>query len=104
MTIAEKSTELGIDLAQIALDANIIVTCSIDGAFDCYCAGGLDQNINICDENGVEISEWNMDFRYKTHAFTEETPLAAIQADFLAYINAQQFVPKQPTEVVTPKL
>ena len=102
MTIAEKSTELGIDLAQIALEANKIMTCTLEGVFDCYCAGGLNQNINIFNENGDNISDAY--YRYSTHEFTEETPLAAIQADFLAYINAQQFVPKQPTEVVTPKL
>jgi hypothetical protein len=33
MTIEEKSTELGIDLAQIALDANEIMTCTQEGAF-----------------------------------------------------------------------
>ena len=33
MTIAEKSTELGIDLAQIALDANPILTCTKEDVF-----------------------------------------------------------------------
>jgi hypothetical protein len=45
MTIAEKSTELGIDLAQIALDANEIMTCTNSGVFKCYCAGGEAKNI-----------------------------------------------------------
>jgi hypothetical protein len=97
MTIEEKSTELGIDLAQIALDANPIYTCTNSGVFKCYCAGGEAKNIYIVDEihNGY--------FRYMTDAFEESTPLATIQADFLAYINGQEFVEIPVADVLTPK-
>ena len=101
MTIAEKSTELGIDLAQIALDANQILTCTQEGVFHCYYAGGEAKNIYIKDDNGEQISPSY--YRYKTDAFTEETPLATIQADFLAYINAQEFVYMPVPDVLTPK-
>ena len=105
MTIGEKSTELGQDLAQFALNENAIKTC-VDGvtaAFKCYCAGGEDQNIYIKDENGVQLSEWSMEFRYETYNFTLETPLATIQTDFLTYINALEFVPMPVADVVTVK-
>lgn len=101
MTIAEKSTELGIDLAQIALDANPIMTCKAGGEFHCYYAGGKNKNINIFDDNGNMIH--NGYFRYMTDAFDESTPLATIQADFLAYINGQEFVEMPVADVLTPK-
>ena len=101
MTIGEKSTELGVDLAQIALDANIIKTCTNDGVFKCYCAGGEAQNIYIKDENDIQLSQSY--YRYDTTEFTEETPLATIQTDFLAYINGQEFIPNPIPDVVTPK-
>jgi hypothetical protein len=76
MTIAEKSTELGIDLAQIALDANIIMTVKDgDDVFKCYCAGGEAKNINVVDDNGVVISDTSKYYRYGTFEFTEETTL-----------------------------
>jgi len=101
MTIAEKSTELGQDLAQFALDANQIMTCTQGGAFHCYYAGGENKNIYIFDEDGDKIH--NGYFRYMTDAFTESTPLATIQADFLAYINGQEFVEMPVADVLTPK-
>jgi len=101
MTIAEKSTELGIDLAQFALDANQIMTCTNGGVFKCYCAGGEAKNIYIFDDNQEQISDSY--YRYKTEAFTESTPLATIQADFIAYINGQEFVPMPVADVLTPK-
>jgi hypothetical protein len=101
MTIAEKSTELGIDLAQIALDANIIMTCTNDDIFKCYCAGGENKNINIFDDEGVNISDAY--YRYMTEEFVLSTPLATIQSDFLDYINEQEFVPMPIRDVVTPK-
>jgi hypothetical protein len=101
MTIAEKSTELGIDLAQIALDANPIYTCTNSDVFKCYCAGGEAKNIYIVDENGEQISPSY--YRYMNNEFTEETPLATIQADFLAYINGQEFVEMPVADVLTPK-
>ena len=101
MTIAEKSTELGIDLAQIALDANEIMTCTQEGVFHCYYAGGENKNIYIFEDNGVQISPSY--YRYKTEAFEESTPLATIQADFLSYINGQEFVAMPVPDVLTPK-
>ena len=101
MTIAEKSTELGIDLAQISLDANEIMTCTKEGVFHCYFAGGEAKNIYIKDDSGEQIS--NAYYRYMTDAFTEETPLATIQDDFLAYINGQEFVSMPIPDVLTPK-
>ncbi len=101
MTIAEKSTELGIDLAQIALDANEIMTCTAGGSFHCYYAGGKAKNIYIIDDNGEQISPSY--YRYMNNEFTEETPLATIQADFLAYINGQEFVENPVADVLTPK-
>ena len=103
MTIAEKSTELGIDLAQIALDNNPILTCTKDGAFHCYFAGGENKNINVVNEDGEQISSSRNYYRYKTEEFTEETPLATIQADFLAKYNALEFYPMPTTDVLTPK-
>jgi len=103
MTIAEKSTELGIDLAQIALDANEIMTCTCDGAFHCYYAGGENKNIYIKDDNGVTIAKWSKEFRYRTEEFTEETPLATIKADFLSYVNDLEFYPAPVQDVLTPK-
>ena len=101
MTIAEKSTELGIDLAQIALDANPIMTCTNGGVFKCYCAGGEAKNIYIIDDNEVNIS--NAFYRYETNSFIESTPLATIQVDFLAYINAMEFIAMPITDVITIK-
>jgi len=103
MTIAEKSTELGIDLAQIALDANIIMTCTNDGVFECYCAGGKAKNINVVDDNGVVISDSSHYYRYETYDFVDSTPLATIQADFLALYNALEFYPAPIQDVLTPK-
>ena len=103
MTIAEKSTELGIDLAQIALDKNPILTCTEGGVFHCYNAGGINKNIYIEDDNNEVISEWDISFRYSTTEFTEETPLATIQADFKSYINGLEFIPLTPKEELTPK-
>jgi hypothetical protein len=39
-----------------------------------------------------------------TDAFEESTPLATIQADFLAYINGQEFVENPVADVLTPKV
>ena len=105
MTISEKSTELGIDLAQIALDNHPIMTVKdgVTDAFKCYCAGGEGANIYIKDNNGIQIGEWNMNYRYSSMAFTESTPLATIQADFLTYINGLEFIPLPVQDVVTPK-
>ena len=103
MTIAEKSTELGIDLAQIALDNNPIYTCREGGSFHCYYAGGINKNIYIKDDNNDIIAEWSIPFRYSSTEFTEQTPLATIQADFLAYINALEFMALPPKEELTPK-
>ena len=104
MTIAEKSTELGIDLAQIALDNYPIQTVK-DGstdAFKCYCAGGENANIYIKDDNGLTIAAWN-GLRYMNNSFTLETDLATIQADFLAYVNAKEFVDAPVADIVEPK-
>lgn len=103
MTIAEKSTELGIDLAQIALDANPIYTCMEGGSFHCYYAGGMNKNIDIKDDNGDIIAKWSKEFRYSNTEFTEFTPLATIKSDFLAYINALEFVALPPKEELIPK-
>ena len=103
MTIAEKSTELGIDLAQIALDANIIMTCTNDSVFKCYCAGGEAKNINVVDDNGDVISDTSHYYRYETEEFVLSTPLATIQADFLAKYNALEFYPAPVADVLTPK-
>ena len=101
MTIAEKSEELNQNLAQFALDANEIMTCTNGGVFKCYCAGGEAKNIYIFNEDGDKIH--NGYFRYKNTEFTEETPLATIQADFLAYINGQEFIEMPVADVLTPK-
>ena len=101
MTIAEKSTEDGIDYAQIALDQYPIMTCTQEGVFHCYYAGGKAKNIYLVDDSGEQISPSY--YRYMTDAFTEETPLATIQADFLAYINGQEFVENPVADVLTPK-
>ena len=103
MTIAEKSTELGIDLAQIALDSNKIMTITNDGSFQCYCAGGEGKNINVKDASGIIISDGGKYYRYGTFEFTNETTLATIQADFLSKYNALEFHPAPIVDVLTPK-
>ena len=103
MTIQEKSTELGQDLAQIALDANPILTCTKEDVFHCYFAGGENKNINVIDEDGVQISDSSKYFRYSSDEFDEETPLATIQADFLSKYNALEFYPAPVADTLTPK-
>ena len=103
MTIQEKSTELGIDLAQIALDLNPIMTVNNDNVFQCYCAGGEGKNINVKDAEGVQLSDGGKYYRYSTLDFTNETLLATIQADFLAKYNALEFYPAPIADVLTPK-
>ena len=103
MTIQEKSTELNQDLAQIALDANPILTCTKEDVFHCYFAGGENKNINVINEDGVQISNSSNYFRYSSDEFDEETPLATIQADFLSKYNALEFYPAPVADVLTPK-
>jgi len=103
MTIQEKSTELGIDLAQIALDANPIMTITNEDVFQCYCAGGEGKNINVKDAEGKQLSDDGKYYRYGTFEFTNETTLATIQADFLSKYNALEFYPAPIADVLTPK-
>lgn len=90
MTIAEKSTELGIDLAQIAVDSYKIMKCSNDGVFKCFCAGGQNQNIYIQDDSGNQVHDGY--FRYDNAELAETSTLAEVQAEFKAYLDAQEFI------------
>lgn len=103
MTIAEKSTELGIDLAQIALDNNPIYTCMQGDVFHCYYAGGKVKPIDVYDNNGVLLSDTRNSYFYSTESFTESTPLATIEADFKSWYNAKEFFVKPVSDDITPK-
>jgi hypothetical protein len=70
MTIAEKSTELGIDLAQIALDNYGVAKCTHD-------------------DNGVKVH--NGYFRWSDDTLAEASSLADVETAFKAFIDAQEF-------------
>lgn len=90
MTISEKSTELGIDLAQIALDQYGLAKCTHDGVFDCFTTkGGKTQNIYLNDDNGVKVHEGF--FRWHDDTLAETSTLAEVEAAFKAYIDAQTY-------------
>jgi hypothetical protein len=76
MTIAEKSTELGIDLAQIALDNYGVAKCTHDGAFH-------------CDDNGVKVH--NGYFRWHDDTLSEASTLTDVETAFKAFIDGQEY-------------
>ena len=98
--ISAKSTELGIDIAQLALDAAPIQVCTLSGAFQCFCAGGKDHNIYLKDASGDQIHDGY--FRYTNDVLAEGSSLATVAADFKAFIDAQEFVAMPVQEVMTP--
>ena len=97
MTIAEKSTELGIDLAQIALDKYGVSKCKVNDAFHCFTTKGGDaQNIYIDGHSGY--------FRWSDDTLAETSTLAEVEAAFKAYINAQEFTPVNTDTIVYEEL
>ena len=99
MTIAEKSTELGIDLAQIALDKYGVAKCKVDGAYHCFTIkAGEKSNIYLMDDNDEKVH--NGYFRWSDNTLADGSTLAQVETAFKAYIDAQEFV-AMPTEVVT---
>lgn len=103
MTIAEKSTDVGYSLEQIALDNNPIYMCENNNIFKCYCAGGEAKNINIFNDEGEQISPAY--YRYNTMGseFDENTSLATLEADFISYIGGQEYIPNPIPDVLTLK-
>jgi hypothetical protein len=98
MTIAEKSTELGIDLAQIALDNYGVAKCTHDGAFHCFTTkGGAAQNIYLNDDQGVKVH--NGYFRWKDDTLDEASSLADVEAAFKAFIDGQEFNAVDTTDI-----
>ena len=98
MTIAEKSTELGIDLAQIALDKYGVAKCTHDGIFHCFTIkGGERQNINIFDDNDVKVH--NGYFRWHDNTLAESSSLADVETAFKAFIDGQEFIAVDTTVV-----
>jgi len=98
MTIAEKSTELGINLAQIALDKYGVSKCKVNDAFHCFTLkGGEKQNIYIFDDSGEKVHQGY--FRWDDNTLDENATLAEVETAFKAFIDAQELVPVA-TEVV----
>ena len=98
MTIAEQSTELGIDLAQIALDNYGVAKCTHDGAFHCFTTkGGKAQNIYLNDDNGVKVH--NGYFRWHDNTLAEASTLTEVETAFKAFIDAQEFVAVDTTDI-----
>ena len=98
MTIAEKSTELGIDLAQIALDNYGVAKCTHDGAFHCFTTkGGKAQNIYLNDDNGVKVH--NGYFRWHDDTLAEASSLADVETAFKAFIDGQEFNAVDTTDI-----
>ena len=103
MTIAEKSTELGIDLAQIALDQYGVAKCKINGTFECFCTkGGETQNVYINDDEGNKVHEGF--FRWSDNTLAEGSTLAQVEAAFKAYIDAQELNPVNTDTIVYEEL
>jgi hypothetical protein len=92
MTISEKSTELGIDLAQIALDKYGVLKCNENGSFHCFTIkGGSKQNIYILDDNEVKVHQGY--FRWCDHDLNENSTLEQVETAFKAFIDAQELIP-----------
>jgi hypothetical protein len=99
MTIAEKSTELGIDLAQIALDKYGVAKCKVNDAFHCFTTkGGEKSNVYIYDNNDVKIHEGY--FRWDDNTLAEGSTLAEVETAFKAFIDAKEFNPVNTDTVV----
>ena len=99
MTIAEKSTELGIDLAQIALDKYGVSKCKVDGTFHCFTiTNGEKSNIYLMDDSDEKVH--NGYFRWSDDTLAAGSTLAQVETAFKAYIDAQELV-EMPSEVVT---
>ena len=98
MTISEKSTELGIDLAQIALDSYGVSKCKVNGSFHCFTlTGGEAQNIYIFDDNGVKVHEGY--FRWSNDELAEGSDLATVGSALKTFIDSQEFNPTNTDEV-----
>ena len=98
MTIAEKSTELGIDLAQIALEKYGVSKCVINDAFHCFTTkGGDTQNIYISDAEYNQVHDGF--FRWHEEALAENSTLAQVETAFKAFIDVQDFV-AMPSDVI----
>lgn len=98
-TIADKSTELGIDLEQIALDSITLRKCEKNGSFHCFTANDETHNIYIKDDNGVQIH--NGYFRYHNNVLAEGSSLATVEADFKSWLGSQTFVDMPTPDVYT---
>lgn len=98
MTIGEKSTELGIDLAQIALDTYGVSKCKVNDVFHCFTLKqGAKQNIYILDDNEVKIHQGY--FRWDNDTLAENSTLAEVETAFKAFIDAQEFMPVETDTV-----
>ena len=103
MTIAEKSTELGIDLAQIALDQYGVAKCTMDSEFHCFTIKqGAKQNIIINADNDEKIHDGY--FRWHDNSLEEDSTLAEVETAFKAFIDAQEFKEMNNTVVAYEEL
>jgi hypothetical protein len=91
MTIGEKSTELGIDLAQIALDTYGVVKCLEGGSFHCFTTTEKNALIAILDDNGNRLHRGS--FKWNDDALAENSTLAIVEQAFKDYIDAQELIP-----------
>ena len=99
MTIAEKSTELGIDLAQIALDQYGVAKCTVNGTYHCFTTkGGEKQNIYILDDNGDKVHDGYT--RWHDDTLAEGSSLADVETAFKAHIDAIELNPVNTDTVV----
>ena len=90
MTIAEKSTELGIDLAQLAVDATTYQVHEDENeVFQHFCAN-KEGNIYLKDDSDKRVH--NGYFIYISEGLEETATIAEIKADFKAIIDATEYI------------
>lgn len=91
MTIGEKSTELGIDLAQIALVKYGVGKCSKNGSFHCFTAKDGEQNIFIFNADDVPLHSGS--FKWENDVLAEDASIIEVETAFKNFINTQEFTP-----------
>ena len=94
MTIAEKSTELGIDLAQLVLNKQPLGVCKENGLFHCFTFKyGEKTNIRIINENEDLIAKWDNTFRWSDDTLAENSTKEQVETAFKSYVNGLEFLP-----------
>ena len=90
MTIADKSIELGIDLAQIALDKYGVNKCTNGETFKHFCSPEHGSNIKILDDNGEVIHSGY--FRWSDDTLAESTTVEGVGIAFKEWLEGQEFI------------